>query len=342
MARSKLNKLAIENYQKAPLASWILGITTGILIAAILALDLILPTLSIFTVPLLILPIIFSSTLQHALFHNDQPLTVRGAFKTFGLYFRSNFNGSFSFFKSLLFAVIVFVSFEMTISSITSMVLQHTNPDFIDSLNTFYVMLEDGTFTMEEFNNVLTMNHYILFNYLCIVIFPSWYLAIIFFIYKITRSAITIYFRIGVRNINNRFVNYVYRDVARRNFWRMIGNYLSLHWPLFILLLLGFAGGTVGGYFLRQELLFVLTCGVVGGALLAAFYLPFYFPNQEALFDYYETEFQKGVMNVTNKLLNTIQENIDLSMEEKEELEKKISELNSPLDDNSGEDNKKQ
>ena len=342
MARSKLKQLALENYKNAPLASWILGITTGVLIAAIIAIDFIVPSFVIFSFPLLILPILFSSTFQHVLLHEKRPLTVKSAFRGFGLYFRSGFNGTFSFFKSLLFGVIVFLSVEMIISTITSTVLQHNNPDFIDYLNTFYAMLEDGSFTMVDFNNVLTMNHYVLLNYLCIVIFPSLYLAIIFFIYKITRSAITIYFRFNVRNLNNRFVSYVYRDVARRNFWKMIGSYFSLHWPLFILLILGLGGGTVGGYFLQQDLFFVLVCGLVGGAIMVTFYLPFYYSNQEALFDYYGNEFQKGVVNITNRLLQNIQTNIDLSMEEKEELEKKMSELNSPLDDNSGEDNKKQ
>ena len=227
MARSKLKQLALEKYKKAPLASWILGLTTGLLIAAFLALDFILPSIGIFLVPLMILPILFSATIQHGMLHSDRPLTVKDAFKGFAYYFKGNNSGSFGFFKSLLFAVIAFFSIEMLVSAITSTILQYTNPGFVDSLNTFYTMLQDPEFTIDDFNYILSMNNYVLLNYFCIVMFPSLYIAILFFIYGITRQSLSIYFRFRAVNMNNRILNMIYRDAVRRNRKKMMSAYLA-------------------------------------------------------------------------------------------------------------------
>ena len=219
--------------------------------------------------------------------------------------------------------------------------MQYTSPEFVDAMNTFYSLIEDSSFNMNDLNNVLTMNNYVLLNYACIVLFPSIYAAIIFFIYKITRYAITIYLRSSLGEVNNRFVSYVFRNVTHNNMKKTLRSYFSLHWPLFVLLIIGLVGGTVGGFFIRQDVLFVMTFAIVSASLLVTFYLPFYFSNQEALFTYFDNDFQKGIINITNKLLVDIQKNIDLSNEEKEELEKKISSLNNPLDDEENKDDKK-
>ena len=65
------------------------------------------------------------------------------------------------------------------------------------------------------------------------------------------------------------------------------------------------------------------------------FVFPFYFANQEALYEKYKVYFDTGLKNVTNYMLQNIQRNIDLSNEEKERLEQTF------LDDNKDEESKK-
>ena len=341
MGKSKLKQIAIAQYKISPLASWLIGLKTGLLISAILAIDFIIPMFCFISFPLLIVPILFGSTVEHSLLENKIPLTFRNSLKAFSLYFRQSFFGSFSIIRSFLWSLLVFLGFETMISFVTSQVMQYTSPEFVDAMNTFYSLIEDSSFNMNDLNNVLTMNNYVLLNYACIVLFPSIYAAIIFFIYKITRYAITIYLRSSLGEVNNRFVSYVFRNVTHNNMKKTLRSYFSLHWPLFVLLIIGLVGGTVGGFFIRQDVLFVLTFAIVSASLLVTFYLPFYFSNQEALFTYFDNDFQKGIINITNKLLVDIQKNIDLSNEEKEELEKKISSLNNPLDDEENKDDKK-
>ena len=338
---SKLTKHAYNTYKIAPLSSWILGLTTGILMSAIIALDLLVPCLSVVTFPLLVLPMIFSATLQHVIFKTNGQLTVRSSLRSFGLYFRREFNSSFSFLFSLLKSIILFFAVEMTISFVLSYVLQTLNPAFSTAVEEFYAMLEGGDLTIENVNNILYANGDVLFNYMSSVLFPSVFLAIIFLIYNLSRNSIMIYYRLNLKGVNGRFVAMVYRDVLRRKRMKMLGDYLSLNWPLYVLLVVGFVGGILGGYFWKKDLLTMLALGLLGGSLLSSFFLPFYFGNQEALFDFYANEIGVSSNNVTKYMLMSLQSNIDLSIEEKERLEKAIEDMKDPLEDHKPDDNKK-
>ena len=150
-----------------------------------------------------------------------------------------------------------------------------------------------------------------------------------------------IYHQLNHPTLNPRFTKIVYLDVMRRNRFKMSGDYLALNWPLYILLLGGFGLGSYFGYLLGENINIIysdvittmVSSGLVGGAILSSFFLPFYFSNQEALFDKYAPEFEKSVTNVTNFMLQNIQRNIDLSNEEKERLESSLRDDHISLED---------
>ena len=150
-----------------------------------------------------------------------------------------------------------------------------------------------------------------------------------------------IYYRLHVRGGHPRLIRYIYNDARRRNMGRMIKDYLSLNWPLYLLLALGFGGGAVGGYFWKYDLVTMFACAVIGMAFLVSFFLPFYFYNQQAFYDYYVNEFRISTENVSQVLLNNLQANINFSQEEKERLEKTLSDIQNPSDnDENDEENK--
>ena len=78
--------------------------------------------------------------------------------------------------------------------------------------------------------------------------------------------------------------------------------------------------------------------GILGGSVLTIFFHPFYFGNQEALYDYYADEFAKGTGYVADFLLRSLQNNIELTMEEKEKLEQSLAKARNPLEDHQEED----
>ena len=340
MSKSKLKASALNHYRISRSASWILGLTTGILIAAILAIDLVLPGFVILTFPFLIIPIIFSSTVQHLILHRNLNITATGSFRSFFLYYRRDFFGCFNYVVSLIKSILIFIAVELTTSFVASFLFQTFSKDFMETMNYFYSVVETNEMSLDILEQMLLMNNGILTIYFAIVIVPAFFIAALFLIYFMSRFSVTIYMRFRARAINSRFVRYVYGDVIRRKRGEMLLDYLSLNWPLYVLLILGFAGGAVLGFFWQHDFIVMITCGMICGALLSSFFLPFYFPNQEALFDKYEMEFKNGANSIAQMLVKNIENDIEISKDEKERLEKAIADANSPLDDEEDDNNK--
>lgn len=342
MSKSKLKQQASSYYRHSPISCWILGITTGVLIAAILALDLLMPFLSILTFPLLVLPIIFSATIQHVMLKGEGQITVSSSFRTFALYFRRDFFGSYSYMFNLLKSVILFFVIEMSVSFVASTVFMMIEPTFQTNVDSFYQLIYSYEFTEADLISALEANGYQLFNYLSIVLYPSFFIAVIFLIYNLSRYSAIIYYKMTTRRTDSRFARLVYQMSLRGNRLLLVREYLSLNWPLFVLLVLGFGGGVFFGYYFYHDLFKMFAFGYIGGALLATFFLPFYFSNQQALFDSNIKLYTDATKFVTSSLIGNLQTDIDLSQEEKERLEKTLSDVDGPLnDEENNDDNKK-
>ena len=340
MQENRLISEARNNYKNAPFSTWFLGLTVGILITAILAIDYLAPGISLLTFAFLIVPILFSGMLQHIVFKTRGQLTISSSLKAFGLYYTPSFFGTFSILTSALKGLITFLATETIISFTCSGILQFTNPEFVTAINEFYEIFESQSISYDDLFNALYAHNNLLFNYFVICVFPALGLGIIFAFYNISRNSILVYFKMHVKNVTNRFAKMVYSDVVRRNRKAMFKDYMMLNWPLFVLMAIGFAGGALGGYFWQMDFMIMLPFSLVAMAFMGTFFLPFYFGNQEAFYDKYVHEFQISVKQVTNFLLNSLQNNIDLSTEEKEKLERSMNDLENPLED-ADENNKK-
>ena len=339
MARSSLIRDAYKKYKAAPFSSWILGIVTGILIAAILALDFLVPALSFLTIPLLCLPFIFAATLQHIVLNKpNAQITLKSSFKAIGLYFNPNgYMGCFAFFGALLKSVIAFLISEMSISFVASYIYLAFHPDFASSVDSLYALLGDNSFTIEQFETLIHSNNDLLFNYMVICFIPSYFIAFTIFAYNISRRSIVIYYRSYANKLNISFAKIVYFSVLRGKRLEMFGNYMLLNWPMYVLMIAGFTGGSIIGYIWQGDLFFMMAAGLVLGALLSTFFLPFYFGNQEAFYEYYHDEFAEKTEEITKMMLSNIERDIELSTKEKERLEEHIHE---PLDDDKESDKK--
>ena len=341
MSKSKLKQQASEYYRHSPISCWILGLTSGVLVAAIIALDLLVPCISFLTIPLLVVPILFSAQVQHVMLKTQATITVTSSVRTFGLYFKRDFFGTFSILFNFLKSVIVFLILESAISMVASYIFIVVNPQFQASVNGLYELIYSYEFSYEDIINQLTANNYLLLNFISICVIPSTFIAIIFFIYNLSRYSLMVYYKMHLRRTDSRFAKLVYQFASRGRRMEMFKNYMSLQWPLYVLLVFGFAGGSVFGYFFYYDILKMISFGLVGGALLGAFFLPFYFSNQQAFYDMYAGLYDAVTKEVTTSLIGRLQSDIDLSEQEKERLEETLSDVDGPLNDEGDDDNKK-
>ena len=341
MSKSKLKQQASEYYRHSPVSCWILGLTSGVLVAAIIALDLLVPCISFLTIPFLVVPILFSAQVQHVMLKTEATITVTSSLRTFGLYYKRDFFGTFSIIFNFFKSLVVFLVLETTISMAASTIFVILNPQFEASINSLYQLLYSYEFTYEDIINQLNANYYLILKFLSICIIPSVFIALIFFIYNLSRYSLMVYYKMHLRRTDSRFAKLVYQFAMRGRRIEMLRNYLSLQWPLYLLLVIGFAGGSVFGYFFYYDILKMIGFGLVGGALLGAFFLPFYFSNMQALYDMYAGLYDAVTKEVTTSLIGRLQSDIDLSEQEKERLEETLSDVDGPLNDEGDDDNKK-
>ena len=326
MAQSKLKIEARRNYKYTPLLNWILGIETGLLIAAILALDLLVPFLSALTFPLIVLPIIFSAILQHISLKAVPRLTVKGTVKGFGLYYRRDFFGSFSVIPNLLKSALLFFFLQTVISLLASTFFTVFSSSFNESVQILYQTIMDDSTSMADLENVLTLNGGILLNYLIICFFPAYIVATLFFLYLLSRNTLTIYYKTHFRFFQYRFSGFIYRMVLGGRRFKLLFTHLSLNWPLYLLILTGMVGGAFIGYYWQHDLLIMLALSNVGGALLMTFFLPFFFSNQEAYYDMFIPEFTAASNKFAESILKSGAADSILSQEEKEKIQRIIDE----------------
>ena len=142
---SKLTKMAFQNYKAAPLSSWLLGLATAILIAAILAVDLVAPLLCLLTFPLIILPIVFSGILQHIYLRQQGQLTIRGSLVSFGLYFTPIFRGTFRYLFSFLKSIILFIIVLIILLFVCKKLI-HKNLKSLDLLSETVIQISQNQF----------------------------------------------------------------------------------------------------------------------------------------------------------------------------------------------------
>ena len=341
MQRSKLKQQALDYYRHSPISCWILGLTTGVIVAGIIALDLLVPFLSFLTIPLLIIPIIFSATIQHVMLHSNAQITVTSSFRTFILYFKRDFFGTYSIIFNFFKSLILFLILETSISMVTSYIMLIINPQFQTSVESLNQLIYSYEFTYEQIVAQLEANNYLLFNYVTIVLIPALFIALIFFIYNLSRYSMMVYYKMHLKRTDSRFAKLVYQFALRGRRKEMLRNYLSLQWPLYVLLVLGFGGGSFIGYYFFHDLFKMIGFGLVGGAALGMFFLPFYFSNMQALYDMYAGLYKEVTKSVTHSIIGNLQSDIEFSEQEKERLEETLSDVDGPLNDEEGEDNKK-
>ena len=142
MSKSSLISMAKSNYKSSISGTWILGITTGLLIAAILAIDLVAPGVVVLSFPVLILPIVFAGMFQHVMLRRGENLTVLGSLRSFTLYFTGTFYGCFSVIISFLKTVLFFVIVEFFVSILASTLFQLFSPAFVQTMVYLNELLE--------------------------------------------------------------------------------------------------------------------------------------------------------------------------------------------------------
>ena len=322
-------------YSNSPNVFWTMSIFCVIVLMGFIALDAVVPEISIITLPLFFFPLLFACFAILYTIKFGGTVTLGTTFR-FGLtYFKNPNFGCFRLIKNLLKAILVAVISFVILSVILSMVFMNIyGQEFLDS---YQELMDISTnYDLEVYQAFINSDPIVL-KYLNLVMGMSLSCGIYFFIYGVIFSSISLYVRMSLQQASgpainglvNEFMRF-YKGEYRRDFW-------FLNWPLFLLLLIGNVVGYIIVIFTKLDYSYCsILSSIVGVGFMLPF-VPFMFANMETLFDKYSLDFKKTGDRLAKEALDSLRRRSDLNEEEKRRIEEYL-EGNNKKDSNDNEE----
>ena len=193
---------------------------------------------------------------------------------------------------------------------------------FVTSFNTLvFNYINNAEFTYEELIALLTQNDNMLLTFIVYISAVAIPLSMLAFIYYISFSSLSIYYRANVAFGAAALLKMSVGNTFARHRSEMRKDWFLLNWPMLALSFAGMIGFAILDLLLFKRIDLLPTFVIVGGVSLLMFYLPFYFANMETIYKKYEMNFKEGNQEAIETILRRIQSSIDLSEEEKKNLE---------------------
>ena len=321
--KDSLRTNSFAKFKANPTSYIAVGLMCGLFLLLVGVLAFISPSLLVIAVPLLALPFLFASHVACYYLQINQQISISAYARYFMGFFRSQFRGSFrgliSFLKSLGFYFATIIVAGITFYLIFKAQYGDT---FVNSFNTLaFQYMNNAEFTYEELVALLEDNNNMLLTFIVYISAVAIPLSMLAFIYYISFSSLSIYYRANVAFGAAALLKMSVGNTFARHRVEMRKDWFSLNWPMLVLSFAGMIGFGLLDYFLIKRIDLLPTFVIVGGVALLMFYLPFYFANMETIYKKYETHFKEGNQEAIETILRRIQSSIDLSEEEKKNLE---------------------
>ncbi len=308
---------------KSNISSYVaVGIMCGLFLILAATLSFIDVGLFVLMIPIIILPIMFASHIACYYLEAQQPITMGALFRYYaGFYqpqFRSSFRGIRAFLISLAFYFGGMVLFYVIFYSIFQSVYGATFIESFSNLAKTYLYEE---MSYEDLINVLNENDGLLLTFFTYVSSMPLPFAILWFIYSISSSSISIYYRSNIRAVSNSLIRLALNNTFLKIKKAYLKDWFSLNWPILALSFLGAVVGAILSIFIFKNITYLGAFICLGSVLFIVFFLPFYFSNMEVIYHRYEAYFRDGNKAAIEMIISRIQSNIELSEDERKELE---------------------
>lgn len=324
--KESLRNQSFATFKTNPVSYIAVGIMCGLFLILSVLFALIDPLLLVVALPLLGLPFLFASHISCFYLRINQPITVSAYFRYFLGFFRSQFRGSFraiiSYLKSIGFyfasvfvaTIIVYIVYRLQYGEV-----------FVEALNRFiFQYLSSAEATYDDIMNVLYENNGLLLTFFIYITVFGIPVAVLAFIYYISFSSLSIYFRTSIAFVAPPLLKMSVNNTYRHHRRKMSKDWFKLNWPLLVLSLAGMVLFALLDLLLIKRIDLLPGLVIIGGVSLLMFYLPIYFTNMETIYMKYEQNFIQGNQEAINTVLQRIQNSIDLSEEEKRNLEESL------------------
>ena len=307
---------------KNNIASYVsVGVLCGLFFVLLTAFCLIDEMMLVVAVPVLALPFLFASHISCYLLSIGEPIRLRAFFHYFVSFFRPQFRGSFRGITSFLKCLAIYSALLLVFYFVLYLVYrQQYGNVFLESVTNLVNQYMSGA-SYEELVATLNANDGMLLTFMMYVSSFPLPFAVAGFMYWISFNSISLYYRANINNGTPSLMRLAIANAYGRYRRSLRKDWFKLNWLIIVLPLIGSAIGALIYFLVVKNPIYLPTLLNAGAFIPYIFFLPFYFPNMEVLYTRYENIFKEGNKMAIEAFLERIQSSIELSEEEKRNLE---------------------
>ena len=312
---------SFDRFKKNKVSYISVGILCALFLVLAATLSFIDELVFILAIPLIALPFLFASHISCYLLEVGEPITLKAFFHYYFSFFRMQFRGSFRGITSFLKSLAVYGSVMLISYFVLYFVFQaQYGETFLNAAASVVNKYLDGA-SYEDLINMLNENDGMMLTFISYVSAIPLPFAITGFIYWISFNSISLYYRANINNGAPSLIRLAIANSYARYRRSMRKDWFRLNWLMLVLPLVGSSIAALIYFLLIKNALYLGPILTIGAFIPLLFFLPFYFPNMEVLYHRYENVFKEGNKMAVETILNRIQASIDLSEEEKRNLE---------------------
>ena len=291
MKISELRTNSRENIRKNGLISILIMFFCALICGASMLIGLLFIDLLILVVPIIVLPTMFAFQRAILVLKSEQTLTFSLVFSGYQSYFNPRFSSTYSFFKNLLWLLIVYFGIGMIAVFTVNLVFFNTN--FMGCQELFNELM-NSDLTYETISAIYENHMDFIEIYMMANALPPLFAVAIMAFYFYSTSGHSFFLRMSGVKYPGQYLKDLFLRTIRKNRGEFLKYYFALNWPMYILFIGGLAlGGYVGS-------IFRFTYGsIFSFAIAFAIFLSFgiygavYFANKEAIYNAMIDKIQK-------------------------------------------------
>ena len=282
---------------------------------------------AILAIPVIVFPFMFASHVSCYYLEANQPVTMSAVSRYFFGFFNPQFRSSFRGIRSFLTSLAVYfggmILFYVVFYAIYSRAYGEM---FTTAFSNIVKTYSSSETTYEDLMREMNANDGLLLTFFVYVSTLPLPFAVLWFIYSVSFNSISVYYRLNVRGGTASLIRLAINETYARFRNKMRVDWFKLNWPTLALSLVGsVVAGLIAHFFIR-DISLLPAIVALGSVALLLFFLPFYFSNMEVIYSRYIDAFKNGNKMAVEAVLARIQSSIDLSEEERRQLEDSFKE----------------
>lgn len=319
----KLLKTRQDIYKKCPSIFWEVSIFSLIIAIGLIALETVVPGLFVLTISLIFFPVLYATYMTLYSIKFGGTVSMKSTFAISTAYFKRNSFGCFRVLRCLLHALLVYLIAYFAFYVGLQFVFESIYGDvFKDSYNHLLQLYSDGNLDA-AFEYLKEDNPASLYLNFASSLGGSF--AVVAFIFGIAYNSTNVYLCANIPGATAQFSTAVFNRFLRTHSSSYRKDFWSIQWPLFVLLIVGMAGGYALVIGLDMPFSLASPISAMLGIFLVIPFAPFFFAGMEALFAKYNGDLKQSSVDLTNGFLNEIKNNINLSPEDKAKIDELLS-----------------